>query len=257
MFYRRRWSGAVFAGYCTTCTPTLRCAVCKVLHPRAHTVRGSASRGCSCARLALHLVSALPSSDRHAALRARECTGRTNMRSAHAKQDNNNLCILQSTHRPDPVLYSMVPCMLASGGLHHGARSRSKGAHGSCQPLRGRHSTHLVGLDVGLPKLQVEAPHAHGRQREHVVEQGPQLLLAKACTHTDVNVGTDLLSSMPFTMPGVSGRVPKRAVKTPVCMPPPGLACIRTVAAVSLAADWTSCGCLPGKPSASDQAVWG
>lgn len=42
-------------------------------------------------------------------------------------------------------------------------------------------AAHLVGLDVGLPKLGVKAPAAGGRQRQQVVAQWPQLLLAKAC----------------------------------------------------------------------------
>ncbi len=42
-------------------------------------------------------------------------------------------------------------------------------------------AAHLVGLDIGLPKLGVKAPAAGGRQRQQVVAQRPQLLLAEAC----------------------------------------------------------------------------
>jgi len=55
--------------------------------------------------------------------------------------------------------------------------ARRRGPDGPCAGRAAR----LVGLDVGLPEVRVEAAAAGRRQRQQVVEEGPELLLAEAC----------------------------------------------------------------------------
>ena len=49
-------------------------------------------------------------------------------------------------------------------------------------------SAHLVGFDIGLPKLRVKAAKAVGGEGEGIVEKRPQLLFAEPCKEQDTEL---------------------------------------------------------------------
>ncbi len=85
----------------------------------------------------------------------------------------------QSTRGMQPVRPPLLMCV---DSLRRKVRHMSPAAIMHSNQCSHRAAPHLVGLHVGLPKVRVKAATAARRQREQVVEQGPQLLLAEPCS---------------------------------------------------------------------------